>query len=127
MNDSELIVARIENAVFHPVRGTAGYDMKQVDDFLEGLVVAVRQGRSVDALIDVVRFMPTRFREGYDMAEVDGFLEEIKAFSLGEPPPSDQDQSGEAVPVQPVLPESYAAAGGVVQEQKGFFARLFGR
>ncbi|MFD6175825.1 MULTISPECIES: DivIVA domain-containing protein [unclassified Isoptericola] len=55
-----------------------GYDMSEVDDFLDTLVAAVKDGTDVAALVDGARFASTKFREGYDMTEVDDYLDEVK-------------------------------------------------
>lgn len=123
MSGHDALIARIEAVVFTSVRGRTGYDMGQVDDFLDGLVVALRQGRPIDALIDMVRFMPTRLREGYVMAEVDDFLAEVSALAQGKEPPAAEPVSPRSDPE----PESYAAAPGVIEERRGLLARLFRR
>ncbi len=84
MSDNQALIERIHSVIFTPVRGQAGYEMGHVDDFLDGVVVALRQGRPVEPLIDMVRFSTTRFREGYDMTEVDRFLASVVAESNGQ-------------------------------------------
>jgi DivIVA domain-containing protein len=83
-------------AAFHPPRQAPlfstvkfgeGYDMAQVDDFVDR-VMATANGRPVDrpvtpAEIRKVRFTPVRFREGYDVLEVDLFLEQAEGWLSG--------------------------------------------
>lgn len=69
--------ARITDVQFKPVRLREGYDMGEVDAFLDHAAKAAAEGRSLEPLVAVARFTPVRMREGYDMAEVDAFLAEI--------------------------------------------------
>ena len=106
MSDDELM-ARIENVRFTPVRREAGYDMGDVDGLLDHLQAAVRAAEPLRPIVDLVKLRTTKLREGYDIEEVDAFLESI------------------AGPV--TSPAAMPATGPVIQEQRGFFARLFGR
>jgi hypothetical protein len=47
-----------------------GYDMGEVDAFLDRLCERLAEGRAVTKKIDKARFTPVRLREGYDMEEV---------------------------------------------------------
>ena len=113
MSDEEL-VARIQNVRFTPVRRESGYDMGDVDGLLDHLQAAAVVDEPLRPIIDLVRLRTTKLREGYDIDEVDEFLEAIggPAASAATPAPS---------------PTTAAATGSVIQEQRGFFARLFGR
>lgn len=68
---------------FSPVRLTQGYDMDEVDRFLEEVRGAVSgpdaAARALELLPRVrsVRFTPVRVSEGYDMDDVDGFLDTV--------------------------------------------------
>lgn len=104
---------KISNVQFKTVRLREGYDMTEVDDFLDQLVGEARAARSLAPLCDQVRLTTVRGRPGYDMDEVDRFLEEIGGRSASSPP------VGSRIP-DPAGPQ-------VIQEQKGLFARLFGR
>jgi DivIVA domain-containing protein len=125
---NDYLVGRIRNVRFTPVRLREGYDMREVDDFLDELVAAVTAGRPVQPLVAAARFTPVRLREGYDMRDVDQFLDEVVAFDAG------ADSAAPAGPAQPPVPPRQAVQQtvlpegqpSVVQEQRGMFARLFG-
>lgn len=93
----------VERARFTPVRLREGYDMGEVDALLDDVVEAAERGEPVGPVIDRARFTPVRLREGYDMSEVDRLLAQLKGTG--------------PVTLDP----------GVVQEQRGLFARLLGR
>jgi DivIVA domain-containing protein len=61
---------------FRVGRFRAGYDMAEVDAFVDRIFAAL-DGRAVltPAEIRGVAFTSVRIREGYDVAEVDAFLE----------------------------------------------------
>jgi len=66
-------------AEFSRVRWREGYDMAEVDRFVER-VLATLDGRPIGVPVTVeeirtVIFRGVRLREGYDMAEVDQFLD----------------------------------------------------
>lgn len=67
----------IREARFKPVRFATGYDMREVDDFLDRLVEALSTGRPVRPLIAAAVFGSTRMREGYSQADVDALLAEV--------------------------------------------------
>jgi len=73
-----------------------GYDMSDVDDFLDSLVLAVKDGGDVAALVDGARFASTKFREGYDMTEVDDYLDEIKGRVAASPAATPADGTSAA-------------------------------
>lgn len=70
---------------------TEGYDERDVDEFLDRAVGALRhheQGASGPAGLTSegvrkARFTPTRVRRGYDMGEVDAMLDEVAAALAG--------------------------------------------
>ncbi len=62
----------------HRVR--RGYDVAEVDDFLDALAAAIGSGGEVPRIEDV-RFSPTR--GGYDERQVDDFLADL-AQQLGQ-------------------------------------------
>ncbi|WP_155993064.1 DivIVA domain-containing protein [Nocardioides sp. URHA0020] len=92
---------------FTPVRLREGYDMGEVDRFLDHLTAVLRSEGSLDELVGTARFTPVRLREGYDMDEVDDFLARV------------------------VVAARAQAAGGpansVIQEQRGLWSRLLDR
>lgn len=70
--------------MFTRVRWREGYDIDEVNAFVERLAATV-EGRYVAAPVTAAdirnaSFTPVRFREGYDVAEVDLFLEEAEAL-----------------------------------------------
>lgn len=103
---------RIRNVQFTTARLRKGYDMAQVDDFLDQLGEEARASRPLAPLCDQVRFATVRGR-GYDPGEVDRFLEEIGGGTRSSPPVRSEHPGAEG-------PQ-------VIQEQKGLLARLFGR
>ncbi|ATG55378.1 cell division protein DivIVA [Brachybacterium ginsengisoli] len=120
---------------FTPVRFAAGYEMAEVDDFLDRCEKALASGDGSVTAETVLgaRFRQTRFSEAYDTDEVDQFLDDVlapqfrdaaaPAAASREPAPS-----GEARPRPADAPA--AGSGGPVPhpaEQRGFLSRLFGR
>src|SRR5512141_2684286 len=85
----------VSNKLFTPVRLREGYDMGEVDQFLDEAGAAIgasaearvekRAGRPFEMplfgseTVQNKQFTPVRLREGYDMGEVDQFLDEIEA------------------------------------------------
>lgn len=69
------LIARIENAKFSTKAVGLGYDERDVDKFLDGLVADLRRDGLIDpASLREVRFSRTRLRPGYAKADVDAFL-----------------------------------------------------
>ena len=72
---------------FAMVKMREGYDMEQVDEFVDRVMATVNGqpvGRPVTPReIRKVRFTPVRLREGYDVAEVDQFLDEAEGWLSG--------------------------------------------
>jgi DivIVA domain-containing protein len=64
---------------FSPVRFSEGYEMEEVDDFLDRVERALLSGDGSVTAQDVAgaRFTPVRFAEGYDMQEVDAALDDV--------------------------------------------------
>ncbi|WP_433006305.1 DivIVA domain-containing protein [Kribbella sp. CA-294648] len=72
---------------FTPVKFSEGYDMSEVDDFVDRVMATVN-GRPVDRPVTAheirtIKFTPVRFREGYDVMEVDLFLEAAEGWLTG--------------------------------------------
>ncbi|WBQ08620.1 DivIVA domain-containing protein [Kribbella sp. CA-293567] len=72
---------------FAVVKLREGYDMAEVDDFVDRVMATVN-GRPVDRPVTAreirnVRFSPVRIREGYDVMQVDLFLEEAESWLTG--------------------------------------------
>lgn len=108
----------IQNVRFTPVRLHNGYDMGEVDYLLDRLEAAVGEPDTITEILDHAAFSEVRLREGYDIAEVDAFLSDVRAAATM-PTPTSAPAPAPA-PVVPPLPQ-------VIVEQRGFFARLFGR
>lgn len=120
---------------FTPTRFRAGYDMSEVDDFLDRCDRALASGDgSVTAeSVLAMRFTSTQFREGYDMDEVDVFLDEVLAPRFAAPAPG--DAAAQAVPLQdraqgkPSQPVPDSAAERPVphpaEQRDGLLSRLF--
>ncbi|MGH3346390.1 MAG: DivIVA domain-containing protein [Nocardioides sp.] len=114
---SDDLIGLIENVRFTPVRAMEGYDMGEVDQFLDKLVGALTAGGPVVAMIDGVDFTTTRWREGYDVGDVDRLLQRVREESGG----------GPVVPPSPTAEDSRSPRPDVVSEQSGLLSRLFGR
>ena len=120
---------------FTPVRFTAGYDMAEVDDFLDRCSTALASGDGSVTAETVLgaRFHQTRFSEAYDIAEVDQFLDDVLAPQFRDAaapaaPAGESALSGEARP-HPTDAPAAGSSGPVPHpaEQRGFLSRLFGR
>lgn len=109
MSDAELM-ALIETVRFTPVRSDVGYDMGDVDGLLDYLQAAVRAGEPLPPIVSLVKLRTTKLREGYAIDEVDAFLESLVGPGA---------ESADRLAATP--------ADSVIQEQRGFLARLFRR
>ncbi|PLS29215.1 cell division protein DivIVA [Bifidobacterium parmae] len=68
----------IRNKTFQTVRFKEGYDVDEVDDFLDKVVDGMKAGRPMTAAeLGAQTFHTVRFKEGYDVADVDEFLNEL--------------------------------------------------
>ncbi len=74
------------NTTFTQTQFRRGYDEREVDDFLDRAVVALRHHESGRPVADAPlassevaagRFSQTKWRRGYDQTEVDAFLENL--------------------------------------------------
>jgi len=74
---NEDLAVDVESARFTAVRLRMGYDMGDVDRFLDALAQRLRSGEGIATFIGQARFTPVKRREGYDMAQVDRFLDDI--------------------------------------------------
>jgi DivIVA domain-containing protein len=75
---------QLPSPTFTPVRLREGYDIVQVDEFVDRLLATVN-GLPVKSPVTVrelrnVSFRPVRVREGYDVDEVDQFLEQAEGW-----------------------------------------------
>ena len=85
MSTQPLTADDVIDVRFHPTKFRWGYDQRQVDDFLDRVIdalrpVAERQLPTVLTRQEVqdVTFRATRWREGYDQDEVDALLERVR-------------------------------------------------
>lgn len=76
----------VDKVRFSPVRLRAGYDMGQVDDYLDrvkahlaALDAAAADRGPVPDPLRAATFSQVRLREGYDMPEVEAFLAQVEA------------------------------------------------
>lgn len=111
---------------FRPVRFGEGYDMQEVDDFIDRIEHALHTGDgsvTADQILQQ-RFTQTRFSEGYAMDDVDRYLDrvalpQLQAGSAG-PAPSGPAPSGPATARD--LPDADRPA----ERRPGLLRRLFG-
>jgi DivIVA domain-containing protein len=76
MNDD--LLARIQTASFRTVRLRGGYDVDEVDRFLDRLAAGLRAGEDIRSLLSVPPFPLAGWRPGYDVDDVDAFLAELR-------------------------------------------------
>jgi DivIVA domain-containing protein len=74
---NDVLVDQVSGSRFRTTTFRQGYDMAQVDDFLDRLVAALRAGEPVRPLVDAARFATTKLRAGYDMGDVDDLLASV--------------------------------------------------
>jgi DivIVA domain-containing protein len=72
---------------FTPVRLREGYDVEEVDVFVDRVMATVN-GQPVERPVTAreirnAQFSPVRLREGYDVFEVDQFLERAEEWLTG--------------------------------------------
>jgi len=137
MNES--LAARIAQVRFDSSRLQSGYDMSEVDWFLDQLEEKVRSEEPIEEFLAGAHFRPVKLREGYDIAQVDGFIEEVAALVKLEssaPAATNPTTPGASVPraSQPEAPGVATAPApardappSVVEEARGPLRRLFGR
>jgi DivIVA domain-containing protein len=77
---SEPDLHRLPEGSFTHVRWREGYDIGQVDAFIERAAEELASPTPAMRPADVraARFRPVRVREGYEMAEVDAYLDELE-------------------------------------------------
>lgn len=67
----------VREAQFATRTGSRAYEMDEVDDFLDTVLVAMAKGQALPE-ISSVRFFPPKFgRQGYDAMAVDRFLDQL--------------------------------------------------
>lgn len=124
---------------FTPTRFRAGYDVTEVDDFLDRCDQALSSGDGSVTAQSVLemRFNPTQFQEGYDMDEVDAFLDDVLAPRFAALAPGAAAEqvspvldagSGSLSPAGPAPGTGLPAPRPVphpAEKRGGFFSRLF--
>lgn len=111
------LVSDIKSVRFTTVRLREGYEMSDVDNFLDRLAAAARAGEPLAPLCAAARFTSVRLRPGYDVDEVDAFLTQVG----GVPPSRPEPTATLAEPVASPVPS------GVIEEQRGLLDRLLHR
>lgn len=97
--DSARIARTLTTVVFTPTRLREGYDIDEVDRFIDQVIVMVKAGEpreDIERFIDATAIEKTRVRTGYDIHEVDEFFTKIRAAL--------------AVPFDPKTPRSVASS-----------------
>ena len=124
-----LTSVEVEQVQFTTVRLRMGYDMREVDLFLDAVIEtlrgfehgrAARPSRSDHTERDVaaVRFSTTRFGEGYDQEEVDQLLQRVATTLASYAASPSATETAQPSPV--VAPENkagFAEAGGLTANQ----------
>jgi DivIVA domain-containing protein len=75
--ETDRLIGLVRNVRFVTTRLTEGYDEREVDAFLDRLIVQLRERRARSADIRGARFRTTRVRPGYAQSDVDGFLDHL--------------------------------------------------
>ncbi len=72
--DSDRLIGLVRNVTFTRTRLGEGYDERDVDAFLDQMIVLLGEHRALASNVRAARFRTTRVRAGYNQSEVDGFL-----------------------------------------------------
>lgn len=92
----------IRNKTFQTVRFREGYDVDEVDDFLDEVIDRMKAGNPMTAAELAARtFQTVRFKEGYDVAEVDGFLDELAHGVTTDDKTADGETAGSGAGARP--------------------------
>jgi DivIVA domain-containing protein len=78
--DPTRLAAELTEGRFGTTQLRQGYDVREVDDFVDEVVQALRSGVPAGTLAErvrSVRFTTSTFQRGYDMADVDAALESV--------------------------------------------------
>jgi DivIVA domain-containing protein len=97
-----------ENPTFSTVRMREGYDIDEVDEFLDQARAALAADPPLMTPLDVEtrRFHPVRLRTGYDMGEVDAYLDRLTEELRGR---QDPDAPEDETPPRPRPPVPWVA------------------
>jgi DivIVA domain-containing protein len=75
--DTDRLIGLVRNVTFPVSRIHEGYDEREVDAFLDSVIVALRENRARATEMRGAKFAITRMRTGYRQADVDLFLERL--------------------------------------------------
>jgi DivIVA domain-containing protein len=117
---NEDLVREIRQSQFQVTGLRVGYDVDEVDGFLDVVCTALGRGEDVADLVERARFSPVK-RRGYDMSQVDALLDRVAGRPTGRALRNTLDPVPEPGALSTDSPPT------VVQEQAGLLARLFGR
>ncbi|WP_276313210.1 DivIVA domain-containing protein [Bifidobacterium sp. CP2] len=88
-------VESVRNKIFSTVRFREGYDVDEVDDFLDVVMERMKAGRPMTAAeLSSQTFSTVRLKQGYDVGEVDEFLAELAADASERPADASAAPSG---------------------------------
>jgi DivIVA domain-containing protein len=116
---NEELVQQIRYSQFRTTGLRAGYDVNEIDAFLDRLITDLERDHDVSGLVEAARFSPVK-RRGYEMTQVDDLLDRIAGRPTGRALKNTLD-APEARDTRAEDPPE------VVQEQVGFLGKLFGR
>lgn len=132
---------------FTATRFGEGYDMQEVDDFLDRCdrALATGDGSVTAQSVRDMRFTPARFREAYRMDEVDDFLDavlvlrfveleaggpQLGTLAAGTPgSAAEPDHQGDSLPSAPATGADHGDGGRGIhpaEPRPGLLRRLFG-
>jgi len=133
---NEALVGEVTGARFTTVTTRGGYDMGDVDAFLDRICPRLYAGEPVADMVAKARFTPTELRQGYDVREVDRFLDHVVATAgvadaaARNPNPTTREQpvvTGRTEPTFQQDPTVDPQWVNPVAEVRSPLARLFGR
>lgn len=85
--DREGLAEQALQQKFRITRFKAGYDLDQVDELLDEVALALREGAEPGQIVQslmAARLRQTRWRDGYRIDDVDGFLDRlVRSLSQG--------------------------------------------
>jgi DivIVA domain-containing protein len=71
------LIGLVRNVQFGTTWVASGYDEREVDQFLDATITALREGRARASEVKNASFGSTRMRAGYRHTDVDAFLERL--------------------------------------------------
>jgi DivIVA domain-containing protein len=75
--DTDRLIGLVRNVTFPATRVREGYDEREVDAFLDNVIVLLRKNSARASEMRGAKFATTRMRTGYRQADVDAFLEHL--------------------------------------------------